>query len=110
MALELERARELGVLRAIGLTPYQVRKLVVTQTGLLGLVAGVMAVPVGLVLSWVMIFVVNKRSFGWTLRMEIGPEVLLQAVLLALAGALVAGVYPAWRMGRASPALALRGE
>ena len=110
MALELERARELGVLRALGLTPGQVRKLVLTQTGLLGAVAGVLALPVGLVLSWVMIYVVNKRSFGWTLRMEIGPEVLLQAVLLAMVGAFVAGVYPAWRMGRAAPALALRGE
>ncbi len=110
MALELERAREFGVLRAVGLTPGQVRGLVVGQTGILGLVSGVLAVPVGLVLSWVMIFVVNKRSFGWTLRMEVGPEILAQGVVLALAGALVAGVYPAWRMARSSPALALRGE
>lgn len=110
MALELERAREFGVLRAVGLTPDQVRRLVLTQTGLLGLVAGILAIPVGLVLSWVMIFVVNKRSFGWTLRMEVGPEVLFQAVGLALVGALVAGVYPAWRLAKAEPALALRGE
>jgi putative ABC transport system permease protein len=110
MALELERAREFGVLRAVGLTPDQVRKLVLGQTGLLGLVSGILAVPVGLVLSWVMIFVVNKRSFGWTLRMEVGPEILAQAVMLALVGALVAGVYPSWRLGRSAPALALRGE
>src|SRR5690606_15753804 len=51
MALELERAHELGVLRAIGLTPGQVRQLVISQTGLLGLVSGVLAIPVGLVLS-----------------------------------------------------------
>ena len=110
MALELERARELGVLRAIGLTPGQVRRLVLTQTGLLGMVSGILAIPVGLILSWVMIYVVNKRSFGWTLQMEIGPEVLVQAVALAVVGAFVAGVYPAWRMARTSPALALRGE
>ncbi|MDZ7778923.1 MAG: FtsX-like permease family protein [Gemmatimonadota bacterium] len=110
MALELERAREFGVLRAVGLTPDQVRRLVLTQTGLLGLVSGILAIPVGLVLSWVMIFVVNKRSFGWTLGMEVGPEVLVQAVALALVGALVAGVYPAWRLAKAEPALALRGE
>ena len=76
----------------------------------MGLVAGVLAVPMGLVLSWVMIYVVNKRSFGWTLRMEVGPDVLLQAVALALAGAVLAGLYPAWRMSRTSPAAALRGE
>jgi putative ABC transport system permease protein len=110
MALELERSRELGVMRAWGLTPGELWKLVVTQTGLMGLVSGILAVPMGLVLSIVMIFVVNKRSFGWTLDMQVGPEVLAQAVGLALVGALLAGLYPAWRMSRTSPALALRGE
>lgn len=109
-ALQLERARELGLLRASGMTPGQLGRLVVTQTGLMGLAAGVLAVPMGIALSVVMIFVVNKRSFGWTLNMEIGPEVLLQAVGLALVGALLAGLYPAWKMARTSPALALRGE
>lgn len=110
MALELERGRELGVLRANGLTPHQLWRLVITQTGIMGVVAGVLAVPMGLVLSWVMIYVVNKRSFGWTLRMEVGPDVLIQALVLAVAGALAAGLYPAWRMSRTSPAAALRGE
>ena len=109
-ALQLERARELGLLRATGLTPGQLGRLVVTQTTLIGLAAGVLAVPMGLILSVVMIYVVNKRSFGWTLNMEIGPEVLGQAVALAVIGALLAGLYPAWRMSRTSPALALRGE
>jgi putative ABC transport system permease protein len=110
MALELERSRELGVMRAWGLTPGQLWQLVITQTGLMGLVSGILAVPMGIVLSIVMIFVINKRAFGWTLQMQIGPAVLAQAVGLALAGALVAGIYPAWRMARTPPALALRGE
>jgi putative ABC transport system permease protein len=109
-ALQLERARELGLLRAQGLTPEQLRGLVVTQTGLIGLASGVLAVPMGVVLSAVMIFVVNKRSFGWTLDMRVGSEVLVQAVGLALVGALLAGLWPAWRMARTSPAVALRGE
>jgi putative ABC transport system permease protein len=110
MALELERSRELGVLRAWGLTPGQLGGLVVTQTGLMGLVSGVLAVPMGVVLSIVMIFVINKRAFGWTLQMEVGGDVLAQAIGLALVGALLAGVYPAWRMARTRPAVALRGE
>ncbi|MCH1570768.1 MAG: FtsX-like permease family protein [Longimicrobiales bacterium] len=109
-ALQLERARELGLLRATGLTPGQLGRLVVTQTGLIGLAAGVLAVPMGLILSVVMIYVVNKRSFGWTLNMQFGPEVIGQAVTLAVVGALLAGLYPAWRMSRTPPALALRGE
>jgi len=110
MALELERSRELGVMRAWGLTPGQLWRLVVTQTGLIGLVSGVLAVPMGIVLSIVMIYVVNKRAFGWTLQMQLGSDVVLQAVGLALVGALAAGLYPAWRMARTRPALALRGE
>lgn len=110
MALQMERGRELGVLRANGMTPGQVWGLVTSQTGLMGLVAGVLAVPAGIVLAVVMIFVVNRRSFGWTLQMIVGPEILLQTIALAAAGALLAGLYPAWRMSRTSPALALRSE
>ncbi len=110
MALQLERVRELGVLRATGLTPRQVWGLVTTQTGLMGLVAGLLAIPVGIVLALVLIFVINRRSFGWTLQMEIAPEMLIQAVLLALLSAIAAGLYPAWRMARTAPALALREE
>jgi len=110
MALELERARELGVLRSIGLTPGQVWGLVTTQTGLLGFVAGILSLPIGVVLSIVMIEVINRRSFGWSLDLGVGAAVLAQAVALALVAALLAGLYPAWRMSRASPAAALRGE
>jgi putative ABC transport system permease protein len=110
MALELERARELGAMRAWGLEPAELRRLVLTQTGLMGLVSGALAVPMGLALSAVMIFVINKRSFGWTLDMQIGPAVLAEALALAVVAALLAGVYPAWRMSRASAAIALRGE
>lgn len=110
MALQLERARELGVLRANGLTPGQVWQLVTSQTGLMGLAAGLLSIPVGLTLAAIMIYVVNRRSFGWTIRMEVGPDILLEALLLALAAALLAGLYPAWKMARTSPALALREE
>ncbi len=110
MALQLERGRELGVLRANGLTPGQIWQLVTFQTGIMGLVAGILAVPAGLLLAVVMIFVVNKRSFGWTLQLEVGPDILIQAILLAVVGALLAGIFPSWRMSRTSPALALREE
>jgi putative ABC transport system permease protein len=110
MALQLEWRQELGVLRANGLTPGQIWQLVIIQTGLMGTVAGVLAVPAGLALAAIMIFVVNKRSFGWTLQLELGSGILIQAVLLAFLGAILAGVYPAWRMSRTSPSEALRQE
>jgi putative ABC transport system permease protein len=110
MALQLERARELGVLRANGLTPRQLWALVLSQTGLMGLTAGLLALPVGMVMALVLVFVINKRSFGWTLQLQWDPALFIQAMLIALVAALLAGIYPAWRMGRTSPALALREE
>ncbi len=110
MALQLERAREIGVLRATGLTVTQVWALVSTETGLIGLAAGLLALPFGLLMAAVMIFVVNRRSFGWTLEMRVAPMLLLQAVAVALVAALLAGIYPALRMARTPPAAALRQE
>jgi putative ABC transport system permease protein len=110
MALQLERSRELGVLRANGLTPGQLWRLVTSQTVLLGVAAGLLALPVGLLLADVMIRVVNRRSFGWTLEMTVAPEILLQALALAVGAAFLAGLFPAWKMSRTSPAVALREE
>ena len=106
----LERAREIGVLRALGLTPREVWGLVTTQTGLIGLLAGILAVPCGLALAAVLIFVINRRSFGWTMPLDPSPTILLQAVALSVVAALLAGLYPAWRMANAVPAEALRDE
>jgi putative ABC transport system permease protein len=110
MALQLERARELGVLRANGLTPRQLWGVVISQTGLIGLTAGLLSIPVGVLLAAVLVFVINKRSFGWTLLFQLDGGLFAQALLVAVAAALLAGLYPAWRMSRTSPALALREE
>jgi putative ABC transport system permease protein len=110
MALELERTRELGVLRAIGFTGGQVAGLVTIETGLLGLVAGLLAVPVGAALAAVLVFVINRRSFGWTMELVLGPQALVMAPLLGLAAGLVGGLYPARLMARTSAAEALRDE
>jgi putative ABC transport system permease protein len=110
MALQLERARELGVLRAQGLTPGEVWRLVLAETGLLGATAGALAVPVGIGLALVLIHVINRRAFGWSIETSISAGALLQAVGLALLAALAAGAYPAWRMVRTPPAQALREE
>ena len=110
MAIQLERAKELAVLRANGLTPSQLWGLVSTETGLMGLIAGVLALPLGTTLALVLIYVVNRRSFGWTMNILVEPSLMVNAVLLSVIAALVAGLYPAFRMARTSPALALREE
>ncbi len=110
MALQLERARELAVLRATGVTPGQLWRYVTLQSGLMGLFSGLLALPLGLILAGVLIFVINKRSFGWTMQVQVSPDVLIQALILALFAALLAAIYPAWRMAQANPSLALREE
>lgn len=110
MALELERSRELGVLRATGMTPGQVGRYVTLQTGLMGLIAGLASLPLGYALAYVLVYVINKRSFGWTLQLEVPVEVLVQAVVLALIAAVLAGIYPAYKMANTSPSEALREE
>jgi len=109
-ALQLERTRELGVYRALGMTPLQVAGLIVGQTTLLGLWAGLLAIPSGLALAGLLVEVINRRAFGWTMTFSVPPEVAAKAVLAAVLAALAASLVPAWRMARVSPAAALREE
>ena len=109
-AIQLERAREVGVLRALGLGRAQLFAHVEIQTAVMGAIAGAVAVPTGLAMAWVLVEVINRRSFGWRIDLSIDPAVLAQAVAVAMAAALIAGVWPALRMGRADPAQALRGD
>jgi putative ABC transport system permease protein len=110
MALQLERARELATLRAVGLTERQLGGLSVLETGLVGLVAGLLAWPAGLTLALILTFIINRRSFGWTIQFTLDPALFARALLLALAAALLAGVYPTWRLRRLAIARALREE
>ncbi len=109
-ALQLERARELAVLRANGLTPRQVWQLVTAETGLMGFCSGLFALPLGIGMALALTLVINRRSFGWSLEISIDPAVLIYGLSLAVAAALLAGLYPAFKMSHTSPALALREE
>ena len=110
LSLELERQHELGILRSIGMTVGQVRALVLAETGLMGAIAGVLAMPVGYVLALILVYIINKRSFGWTLQMHIDPITFLEAFSIALFAAVLAGMYPAFRIGKINPSEALRSE
>ncbi len=110
LSLQMERTRELGILRATGLTRRQVWGLTLLETGLMGSTAGLLAVPTGLLLAVILIYVINLRSFGWTLLLQADPRAFIQAFAVALIAALLAGLYPAWRQAQSAPAAALRGE
>jgi putative ABC transport system permease protein len=110
LAIELERARELSVLRTLGFTPGGLGATLLTQTGLLGLAAGLAAAPIGTALAWLLVHVINRRSFGWTMEFVLTPQALVSGVTLAVIAALLAGIYPAWRASRIELGAALRED
>jgi putative ABC transport system permease protein len=91
----LERRREFAALRAIGASTGQVERLVLWEAAYLGLIGAALGVAGGLLLALLLIHVINKQSFGWTIQMTVPGGVILQAVGLALTAALVAGYWPA---------------
>ena len=110
MALQIERARELATLLALGLTNLQLLALTLLETGLMGLTAGLMSLPTGYILALVLIYVINLRSFGWTIQMTLDPWVFAQAVAVSVAAALLAALYPLRRLLALPVAAALRQE
>ena len=110
MSLQLEQTRQYGVLRAIGLTPRQLWNYTLIQTGLMGLTAGALALPVGVALALILIYVINVRSFGWTMQLTLLPGELVLAFGVSVIAALAAGIYPAGRLARLGTARSLRSE
>jgi len=106
----LERRREFATLRAIGASTRQVERLVLWEAAYLGLIGAVLGVAGGLLLALLLIHVINKQSFGWTIQMTVPGGVILQAVALALTAALVAGYWPARWASRQPVVEGLREE
>jgi putative ABC transport system permease protein len=93
--LILQRGREIGVLRAVGALRRQVGKMVLTESALLGLIGALMGCAAGLCLALLLIFVINKQFFGWTIRLTVDPWLFVQSVVLMVITALIAGLVPA---------------
>ncbi|MGB8648560.1 MAG: FtsX-like permease family protein, partial [Anaerolineae bacterium] len=110
MALQLERTRELATLRATGMTIRQLWQLTLLESGLMGATAGILSIPTGLLLAAVLIYVINLRSFGWTIFFTPVPETYLEALAVSVIAALLAAVYPMIRLGKLETAEALREE
>jgi putative ABC transport system permease protein len=110
VAWELERARELALLRSLGVTPRGIALLIEAQTLFIGVVAWLTALPAGLLTALMLIDVVNRRAFGWQIDLHVHAQAFAAAAAIALSAALVAGLYPAWRSSGAPLAQAIREE
>jgi putative ABC transport system permease protein len=110
LSIELERAHELAVLRSLGFSPRELTMTLLTQTGLLGVAAGLAAIPVGTALGVLLVHVINRRAFGWSMDFVVTPAPLATGMALAVGAALLAGLYPSLRAARVGLGGALREE
>ena len=95
LTLALERRRDMAMLRLVGAERHHVRRMIMVEAGMLGLVSLGLGLTVGVVLSLILIFVINVQSFGWTIQFHLPVMFLLQSSLAILAATVVAGLYPA---------------
>ncbi len=110
LALVIDRKREIAVLRFLGASSGQIRKLILTESGLLGLMSIVLGTALGTVLSLVLIYVINKQSFGWTIQFHWPVGLLLLALGGVYAASVAAGLYPARLAARLNPIEAAHEE
>ncbi len=110
MALHLERTKDFAVMRATGLTVAELRRIVLLESGIIGIISGVLAIPLGLLLARFLISEINQRSFGWSMAYHLDYSHIVLALLLAVGSALVAGIYPARKLASTLPAAALRND
>lgn len=103
LALVIDRRRELGLLRYLGASSAQLRKLILTEAGILGILANLLGVMLGFFLSLILIFVINKQSFGWTIRLHWPVAILLGAIATVCLATLLAAYYPARIAVRLNP-------
>jgi putative ABC transport system permease protein len=84
-AIVLARRREFGVLRHLGLTRGQIRAMLAAEGGLLALVGAVAGLAAGAAISLVLVYVVNRQSFHWSMELH-PPYLLLLLLVLILIG------------------------
>jgi putative ABC transport system permease protein len=102
-ALTLEMRRDFGILKYLGTSAGNLRQIVLSQAAILGLCGAVSGVVVGMGLSMLLIDVINKQSFGWTIQFAVPVDFLVQSFALIMACSILSGLFPA-QLAAATPA------
>ncbi len=106
--LVLERTRQLHTLLACGASRSQIRAMIVWEAVLMVFGGQCLGLMCGFLLSFLLIYVINKQSFGWTFVYSVDAVSLALSVPLILATALLAALPAAQLVFKRSPALVLR--
>ena len=110
VSLILERKREIGILRFIGAFTRQIKRMILIEAGILGLIGSAMGLVAGVVVSYILIFVINKQSFGWTIQVHFPYIFILLLVAFSWGVSVLAGLYPARLAQELNPKEAVRVE
>jgi putative ABC transport system permease protein len=109
-ALILERKRELALLRVLGMSIAQVRRMLVLESSVLGLTSTMTGLGMGYILSWILIYVINKQSFGWTIAFHTPVRLIALSLLVTFLVSLLAGLVPSRLARRMDLASAMKAE
>jgi len=110
LTLFMERQREFGIYRALGFSTRQVAGMTLLEGLGMGLVSFLLSMGVGTALAFVLIRVINLRSFNWTIFFYFSPEPYLLAAATAILASLGAAAYPIWKVYRTYPQMQIREE
>jgi putative ABC transport system permease protein len=110
LASVLERTREIGILRSIGMTRRQVSGVVIIESALLGMAGGVLGVFAGVLAGWINLEGFFRLSFGASITYHIHTGSILLALLYAIGLSILAGLYPARRAAKTNIVEALSYE
>jgi putative ABC transport system permease protein len=95
----LERTREIGMLRGIGMTRAQVTWMVLAEAAAMGVIAALFGIGAGLGLSFIMVSGM-KQGTGWSVSWVFPAQSLYVSIIIALVVSQVAAIYPTWRAVR----------
>jgi putative ABC transport system permease protein len=109
-ALILERTRELALLRVLGMHASEVRRMIVVESSILGGTSTVTGLVMGYVLSWILINVINKQSFGWTIEFHTPARLIVLSLVVTFVSSVFAGLVPARLTNRIDIVSAMKAE
>jgi len=109
-ALIIDRQRDIGILRAVGAFRGQIYKTTLIEAGMIGFFSHILGLICGFFLSILLIYVINKQSFGWTIQFSIPFWSLIESWLIVMVTSFGAGLIPARRAAKINVVESLRME